>query len=160
MELQKSTKKVRDYLLTRGYSYEVKTFPTSTRTAMEAAESIGCKLSQIAKSLIFKENTSNCPVLVIVSGANYVDIQKLFKATNIELQKADGKFIKETTGYAIGGIPPIAHLAPLKTFLDQDLKEHEILWAAAGTPNSVFKLKKNDLEKITHGTWVDLAKKL
>jgi prolyl-tRNA editing enzyme YbaK/EbsC (Cys-tRNA(Pro) deacylase) len=106
---------------------------------------------------IFRDKSTQEPVLVIASGVNRVDLKKIKKATGIKLGKADGNFVKEKVGFAIGGIPPAGHHTPLKTLLDPDLKQYNEIWAAAGTPFAVFQLKPADLEPLTNGTWVDLS---
>jgi prolyl-tRNA editing enzyme YbaK/EbsC (Cys-tRNA(Pro) deacylase) len=156
-ELRDSAKRVQDFLLARGFSFKVKELPGSTRTAQEAADSIGCAVSQIAKSLVFRETETDRPILVIASGSNRVDSLKIEKATGLKLGRADGKYVKERVGYAIGGIPPAGHNEPLETLLDPDLKKYDIIWAAAGTPFAVFPLKPADLEPLTKGRWVDLG---
>jgi prolyl-tRNA editing enzyme YbaK/EbsC (Cys-tRNA(Pro) deacylase) len=148
---------VQDFLLEKGYSFEVKQLPGSTRTALEAAESVGCTVSQIAKSLIFKDKDREQPILIIASGSNRVDVKKVEKATGLRLAKADGKFVKEKVGFAIGGIPPVGHITSLRTILDPDLKRYETIWAAAGTPFSVFQLHPADLSSLTEGEWIELA---
>ena len=155
--LSDSAKRVQDYLLVRGFSFEVKELPGSTRTAQEAADSIGCAVSQIAKSLVFRDKETGLPVLVIASGSNRVDVAKIEKKAGLKLGKADGGFVKEKTGYAIGGIPPVGHNEPLKTILDIDLQKYEVIWAAAGTPFAVFQLKPADLEPLTNGQWLELS---
>jgi len=156
-KLSDRAKRVQDFLHAQGFPFEVKELPNSTRTAQEAAESIGCTVSQIAKSVVFKEKSTGNAVLVIASGSNRVDVEKIRRATGLELGMADGKFIKDSVGYAIGGVPPVGHTVPLKTLLDPDLKKYETIWAAAGTPFAVFELKSADLEELTNGQWVDLA---
>ena len=155
--LSSSAKRVQDFLVARGFSFEVRELPGSTRTAQEAAESVGCTVSQIAKSLVFKEKKTDRLVLVIASGSNRVDVKKIQRSTGLKLGKADGKFVKERVGYAIGGIPPAGHNEALETFLDRDLKNYDVIWAAAGTPFAVFPLKPADLEPLTKGRWLDLA---
>jgi len=157
LQLKDSARRVQDYLTARGFAFEVKELPGSTRTAQEAADSIGCTVGQIAKSLVFKDKSTEAPILVIASGTNRVDLKKIKKAIGLKLGKADGNFVKENVGFAIGGIPPAGHNTPLKTLLDPDLKQYEIIWAAVGTPFAVFQLKPNDLEPLTNGTWVDLS---
>lgn len=155
--LSKSAEKVQDFLKNRGFNFTVKELPGSTRTAAEAAESIGCTVGQIAKSLIFKDKNSQMPILIIASGANRVEVQKVEQATGLNLGKADAKFIKETVGFVIGGIPPVGHNTPLRTILDPDLKQYRTIWAAAGTPFAVFELPTTALENLTQGQWVTLA---
>jgi prolyl-tRNA editing enzyme YbaK/EbsC (Cys-tRNA(Pro) deacylase) len=91
------------------------------------------------------------------SGSNLVDIEKIAAATGLLLQRADGKFIKEKVGFAIGGIPPVGHAVPLRTLLDPDLLRYPIIWAAAGTPHAVFQLTPATLEQLTQGQWLELA---
>lgn len=155
-ELSNSAQRVQEYLHARGFSFQVKELPDSTRTAQEAADTIGCNLGQIAKSLVFKDKNSDRPILVIASGINRVSVDKIQNSENLTLSKAKGKFIKEKVGYAIGGIPPVGHNEPLCTYLDVDLQNYETIWAAAGTPFAVFNLKPDDLSTLTQGKWIDL----
>lgn len=155
--LTNSAKRVQEFLDSKGFSFEVKELPDSTRTAQEAAESIGCNVGQIAKSLIFKEKKTDRPILIIASGLNRVSLTKIQGTENVALGKADGKFIKDRVGFAIGGIPPVGHSESLVTFLDVDLKKYDIIWAAAGTPFAVFQLKPCDLGPLTNGKWIDLS---
>ena len=157
MQLRESARRVQEHLTARGFAFEVKELPGSTRTAREAADSIGCTVAQIAKSLVFRDKANNRPILIIASGANRVDLKKIKNATGIKLSKADGTYVKENVGFAIGGIPPAGQKTPLKTLLDPDLKRYDIIWAAAGTPFAVFQLKPADLEPLTNGVWIDLS---
>jgi prolyl-tRNA editing enzyme YbaK/EbsC (Cys-tRNA(Pro) deacylase) len=159
-ELSNSAKRVQDFLYAMGFSFDVKELPGSTRTAQEAADSIGCTVAQIAKSLVFKEKKTDRPILIIASGSNRVDVKKIQKSAGLKLGKADGSFVKDRVGYAIGGVPPAGHNEPLETFLDRDLKKYETIWAAAGTPFAVFQLKPADLEPLTKGTWIDLSEEI
>jgi prolyl-tRNA editing enzyme YbaK/EbsC (Cys-tRNA(Pro) deacylase) len=158
--LSNSAKRVQEYLSANGFSFEVRELPRSTRTAQEAADSIGCTVPQIAKSLVFKEKKTDRPILVIASGSNRVDVKKIQSTMGIKIGIADGKFVKERVGYAIGGIPPVGHNEPLETLLDRDLKNYDIIWAAAGTPFAVFQLKPADLEPLTKGKWIDLSEEI
>ena len=157
--LPQRARKVQDFLKDKGFDIIVRELPGSTRTAAEAAASIGCQVGQIAKSLVFQDQISQEPILVIASGANQVDLKKIESATGLKLCKADGKFIKEVVGFAIGGIPPVGHTTRLRTFLDPDLLQYEILWAAAGTPFSIFPLPAASLEELTQGQWLACAAK-
>lgn len=159
-ELRDSARRVRDFLLARGFSFEVVEFDSSTRTAEDAAKSIGCSVAQIAKSLVFRDKNTGRAVLVIASGANRVDVDKIRGATGLVLGKADGDFVKKNVGFAIGGIPPAGHVEPLLTLLDADLQLHETIWAAAGTPFAVFRLCPADLETLTAGQWLDVSVEL
>lgn len=156
-ELSDSAKRVQAFISGMGFSFEVRELPGSTRTAQAAADSIGCSVSQIAKSLVFKEKTADRPILVIASGSNRVDVQKIKQLTGLQLGKASGNFVKQRVGFAIGGVPPAGHTRPLKTLLDMDLKKYETVWAAAGTPFAVFQLKPDDLTLLTKGVWLDLS---
>ncbi|MGY3571525.1 YbaK/EbsC family protein [Vibrio paucivorans] len=156
-ELKASSLKVQTFLSDRGQDFVVQQMPSSTRTAKEAADAIGCTVSQIAKSLIFKHSETGEPVLVVASGTNMVCSNKVKDATGIVLKKADAAFVRDKVGYAIGGVPPVAHNEKVHTILDKDLQQYTEIWAAAGTPNSVFKLNPQHLGELTHGTWIDLA---
>ena len=155
-QLTSSASRVQNFLIENGFSCTVKELPDSTRTAQEAAQAIGCDVAQIAKSLIFMDQASGDPILVIASGANQVDLKKIERATGLRLVKADGKFVKERVGFAIGGVPPVGHLEKVRTILDPALKNYECLWAAAGTPFAVFQLRSSEIQKMTEGEFVDL----
>lgn len=154
--LPSSAAKVQAVLDEAGIETSVQSFPASTRTAAEAASAIGCTVAQIAKSLIFKTRRDGRPVLVIASGENRVDEKGLAKRLSSDLDgdklgRADADYVRAQTGFAIGGVPPVGHLNPLLTVLDQDLGRHSEIWAAAGTPNSVFCLTFEQLRQITGG---------
>jgi prolyl-tRNA editing enzyme YbaK/EbsC (Cys-tRNA(Pro) deacylase) len=119
-------------------------FPEGTRTAQDAAAAIGCTVGQIVKSLVFLRDGE--PILVLCSGANTVDAQRL------GLNKADANVVRRATGFAIGGVPPYGHPAPLETLVDEDLLGYDEIWAAAGTPRSVFPLTPDELVERTGGT--------
>ncbi len=155
-ELPSSAKRVQDFLIENGFTCIVKELPESTRTAEEAANAIGCDVAQIAKSIVFIDKESGNPILVIASGINRVDTKKIETATSLHLIKADGKFVKERIGFAIGGVPPTGHNEKIVTFLDPTLNNYEWIWAAAGTPFAVFQLNSNELERMTAGKFIDL----
>jgi prolyl-tRNA editing enzyme YbaK/EbsC (Cys-tRNA(Pro) deacylase) len=117
-------------------------------------------VSQIAKSLVFKEKTTDRAVLVIASGSNRVDLKKIWQSMGLKLGRADAKFVRDKVGFAIGGVPPVGHVEPLETILDSDLKKYDTIWAAAGTPFAVFQLAPQDLGPLTEGKWIDLAEEL
>lgn len=150
--LAKSANSIQTALDEKGIEAQVVVLDSSARTAIEAASAIGCEVSQIAKSLIFKTKDSHKPVLVLASGPNRVD-EKLIKSyLEEEIVKADADFTREVTGFAIGGIPPIGHKQEIEyIFIDKDLLTFESLWAAAGTPHAVFSLKGSDLVEMTNG---------
>jgi prolyl-tRNA editing enzyme YbaK/EbsC (Cys-tRNA(Pro) deacylase) len=155
--LRESARRVQDFMTARGFAFEVQELSGSTRTAQEAADSVGCQVAQIAKSLVFKDKQTGQPVLVVASGVNRVDLKKIRAATGLELGRADGNWVKEKVGFAIGGVPPAGHRNPLTTLLDPDLKGFDTIWAAAGTPFAVFPLRPADLEPLTNGRWVEMA---
>ncbi|HET9488354.1 MAG TPA: YbaK/EbsC family protein [Methylomirabilota bacterium] len=155
--LSPSAQKVQDALTALGFPYQVVESLQPTRTAAEAARLVGCQVDQIAKSLVFKGRQSERPVLVIVSGANQVNEWRIGVLLKEALDKAKPAFVREHTGYAIGGVPPIGHLKPLETFIDQDLMTHAEVWAAGGTPNALFRLTPQDLAKMTGGRVVKVT---
>ncbi len=147
----KSAQSVQNALDHFGLNCKVVEFPSGTRTAIDAANAIGCQVSQIAKSLIFKTET-NQPVLVIASGPNRVNEQIIAETVGQKIFKADADFVREITGFAIGGIPPLGHKTTIDfIFIDEDLLNFDKVWAAAGTPNSVFEIGSKELVKITGG---------
>lgn len=149
--LSKSAEKVQKVLNEFGFELNVMELSDSTRTAQEAANSIGCSVSQIAKSLIFKGKTSQKPILIVASGTNRVNEKAVKAYIGEKLEKADADFVLEHTGFAIGGIPPIGHKNTITTLIDEDLMQYEEIWAAAGTPHAVFRLTPKILEEITQG---------
>ena len=154
--LSSTAQRVRDVLIAAGISTEVMELEKSTRSARDAATAIGCDIAQIVKSLVFKTRDSAEPMLLLVSGANNVSPQALLRAGPGPLEKADANYVKDRTGFAVGGVPPVGHKAPILTFMDEDLFAHEELWAAAGTPNSVFRIGPLDLQRITNATRISV----
>lgn len=156
--LNASAQKVQDALDARGYTHcRVVEMPDSTRTAAEAAAAIGCTVAQIAKSLVFRGAESGDPVLVIASGTNRVDPQRLAALLGEPVEKPDADYVRERTGFVIGGVPPLGHSEPLRTFIDRDLLAFDDIWAAAGTPRAVFRLSPDDLVSMTGGEVVEIA---
>ena len=149
--LSPTAQKFQDVLRGLGFDLTVIEHAESTRTAQEAAERVGVTLGQIVKSLIFKGKSSGKPILVLTSGANRVDEKRIKEYAGEKIERADAGFVRTVTGYAIGGVPPIAHLQQMETYLDEDLLQYEVIWAAAGTPNAVFELTPADLQKMTGG---------
>ncbi|NWG07688.1 MAG: YbaK/EbsC family protein [Chloroflexi bacterium] len=149
MPLSPSAQKIQDLLHSLGYDYTVIEHAQSTRTAQEAAERAGCELGQIVKSLIFKGKESGKPVIVLTSGANRVDEKRIAEYAGEAIGKADADFVRAVTGFAIGGVPPLGHLQKIETYMDEDFLHYETVWAAAGTPNAIFELKTEDLQKMT-----------
>ncbi len=156
--LNASAQKVQDALDARGYTHcRVVEMPDSTRTAAEAAAAIGCTVAQIAKSLVFRGARSGAPVLVIASGTNRVDPQRLAALIGEPVEKPDADYVRERTGFVIGGVPPLGHSEPIRTFIDRDLLAFEEIWAAAGTPRAVFRLTPDDLVSMTGGKVAAIA---
>lgn len=150
-ELSKSAQSVQDALEKHKLPLQVVELAASTRTAQEAAQAIGCTVAQIVKSLIFRTATTKKPILVLASGVNRVDEKKVEQAVGEKIEKADAEFVRDVTGFAIGGIPPIGHKQPIDTYIDADLLTYKELWAAAGTPHAVFCLESIHLVPLTNG---------
>jgi prolyl-tRNA editing enzyme YbaK/EbsC (Cys-tRNA(Pro) deacylase) len=150
-ELSRSAKRIQDVLSALGTDLEVVELPSTTRTAVEAATAIGCTVGQIAKSLLFRTVKSKKPILVIASGVNRVDEARIADFVGESIEKADAAYVREQTRFVIGGVPPIGHTEPLYTIIDEDLLKLDEVWAAAGTPKSVFKLRASRLLEMTAG---------
>ena len=156
-ELSPSAQRVQQVLHQLGFSYEVVELPVSARTALEAADAIGCQVGQIVKSLVFKTKRSSTPILVLASGENRVKEELIEALIDEPLGKANAEFVRQQTGFAIGGVAPVGHIRQITTFIDQDLLQYEETWAAAGTPNAVFKLRANSLVPMTGGQVVQIT---
>ena len=148
--------RVRAALRDAGVEPELRHFDASTRTAEDAARAIGTSVGQIVKSLVFLSGGQ--PVLALVSGGNQLDTGKLGRLTQAEIRKADAAFVRQATGYAIGGVPPLGFPATIRTYIDRDLLGYDAIWAAAGTPNDVFRTTGAELRRITAGTIADLRR--
>ena len=138
-----------------GLDIDVRRFPQGTRTAVEAAAAVGCELGQIVKSLVFECDGE--PVLALTSGANRVDTAALGRVLGGSISRADADTARRATGYAIGGTPPFGHTRQLRTVVDATLLKYDNVWAAAGTPETVFEVSSVDLVRITSGTVADFA---
>jgi len=149
--LSPSAQKFQDQLKSLGFNYNVIEHAESTRTAQEAADRAGCELGQIVKSLIFKGKESGKPILVLTSGANRVDEKRISEYASEAIGRADADFVRAVTGFAIGGVPPVGHLQNMETYIDEDFLQFPTIWAAAGTPNAIFELKTEDLQRMTDG---------
>jgi prolyl-tRNA editing enzyme YbaK/EbsC (Cys-tRNA(Pro) deacylase) len=130
---------------------DIKEFSATTRTSAEAAAAIGCTVAQIAKSVVFRAVGLNRAVVVIASGVNRVDEQLVATALGDRIAKADATFVRDKTGFAIGGVAPVGHTEKPVMLIDEDLLQHAEIWAAAGTPNSVFRLTPHELVAMTGG---------
>ncbi|WP_018467169.1 YbaK/EbsC family protein [Calidithermus timidus] len=150
--LSPSAQKVQDVLRERGFGeLEVVEMPVSTRTAQEAADAVGCSVGQIVKSLIFRGAESGRPYLLLVSGSKRVDEVKVGERLGERLERAKPDWVREVSGFAIGGVPPVGHATPLEALIDPDLLQYEQVWAAAGTPNALFALTPQQLVALTGG---------
>jgi Cys-tRNA(Pro) deacylase len=138
-----------------GIAAEVTEFAESTRTAEEAARAVGATVGQIVKSLVFVAGEQ--PILALVSGVNRADVAKLAALAGAPIRQADAATVRSVTGYSIGGVPPLGHTTTLATYLDADLRQYALVWAAAGSPNAVFPIAPAELERITRARVVDLA---
>jgi len=146
-----SVKRVQDALAAAGGGHTVVALAQSARTSAQAASALGCRVDQIAKSLVFRGERSQMPVLVIASGGNRVDEGKVAALIAEPIGRADADFVRHRTGFAIGGVAPVAHAEPLTILIDEDLFRWSEIWAAAGHPNTVFKLTPDDLVRLTGG---------
>jgi Cys-tRNA(Pro) deacylase len=142
-----------------GDRFQVLEFDASTRTAADAAAAIGCEVAQIAKSLIFRGARSGRAVLIIASGVDRVDEKKAAAAVGEPIGRADADFVREATGFAIGGVPPVGHKTKSIVLIEESLMQLDEIWAAAGTPNAVFRLTPTDLVQLTDGRTVAVARK-
>jgi len=147
---------VQDALAAAGLAVRIVEYDAPARTSAEAAAVLGCTVGQIAKSLVFKA-ASGAPVLVIASGAQRVDEAKIGALAGETIGKADAAFVRAASGYAIGGIPPLAHAQPMRTFIDRNLLQYDTVYAAGGTPHAMFPIAPGDLVKVAGGTVADTA---
>lgn len=155
--LRPSARRVQEALAAAGFAFEVVEMPASTRTVADAAKAVGCTEAQIAKSIVFRAKTSDRPVLVIASGVNRVNEKKVTALLGEKLGRADADFVRARTGFAIGGVPPVGHKEAPVVFIDRDLLALDKIWAAAGTPNAVFRLTPDALVAMTGGTVAETA---
>ncbi|MFG2461298.1 YbaK/EbsC family protein [Streptomyces sp. NPDC048523] len=141
-----------------GLIAQVRRFPDATRTAAEAAAAIGCELSEICKSLIFAAD--GVPVLVLMDGASRVDLERVQEELGAgKVTRAKADVVRETTGYAIGGVPPFGHRTKTRVLADRSLFDHDLVWAAAGTPYAVFPIAPEDLVAHAGATLVDVRER-
>jgi prolyl-tRNA editing enzyme YbaK/EbsC (Cys-tRNA(Pro) deacylase) len=156
-ELKGAAQRVQDALNAKGLASEVRHMTQSTRTAEEAAAACGCGVGQIVKSLVFRGARSGTPYLLLVSGSNRVDEKGVAARIGEPLKRPDAKYVRDMTGFAIGGIPPLGHDRPLATYLDEALLAYDVVWAAAGTPDAVFPVAPADLAKATGATVIPVV---
>ncbi len=154
--LPAAAQRVQALLHEAGSSATVEIMATTARSAAEAAAAIGCSVAQIAKSLVFRSAAGRA-VLVIASGTNRVDERKLAAALGETVGKADAEFVRDRTGYAIGGVAPVGQPPGVRIFIDADLANYDAIWAAAGHPHAVFRLSIAELARLTRGTVITVA---
>lgn len=143
-------------LAERGFAVPVVEFDQPTRTSAEAAAAIGCSVAEIAKSIVFRGKQSGQAILVVASGDNRVCERKVAALVGEKPGRADADFVRAATGYAIGGVAPLGHAQPLRLLLDGHLRRFAQIWAAGGTPFSVFPLTPAELQQLTGATWADV----
>jgi Cys-tRNA(Pro) deacylase len=142
------------WLASTDFGVTVREFPEGTRTAVDAARAVGCEVGQIVKSLVFV--AGGTPVVALISGANRLDERKLAAVVGEPVAKADAETARAATGYSIGGVPPFGHATEVPVFMDRDLLDHAVVWAAAGRPDSVFEIPPERLRDLSGATVVDL----
>ena len=153
-QMKQSVQRVAEALRAAGIDAEIKELSDSTRTAEEAAAAIGTSVPKIVKSLVFLADGD--PILALVSGSNRLDTDRLGAALGRTIARADAAAVRSATGYAIGGVPPLGHAAPLDVLIDRDLLQYDEVWAAAGTPHAVFPIRPEALVTATSGRVIDL----
>ena len=151
-----SVERVREALSRAGLVDTIVELPGAARTARAAADYLGCEIGQIANSLVFHAEASDAALLVMSSGAKRVDVARLAALVGEPVGKADADFVRNQTGFAIGGVPPVGH-ALKRTFVEKSLAAYRELWAAAGHPHTVFRLTYAELVRITGAAEADLA---
>ena len=148
--------RVAQLLREAGLEGHVVEFEQPTRTSADAAAAIGCTVAEIAKSIVFRGATSGQAVIVVASGTNRVSEAKVAAQVGEALGRADADFVRASTGYVIGGVAPIGHAGPVKLLLDEDLRQFTKIWAAGGTPHTVFPLTPEELRRVTASQWSDV----
>lgn len=157
MPLKPSAQKVQTALQAAGFTNAVVELPDTARTAADAASAVGCDVGQIVKSLLFRAEPSGRAVLVAASGSHRVDEQAVGAVVGERITRASADFVRERTGFSIGGVPPIGHAGPVVTVVDEALLAYERIWAAAGHPHAVFALTPDELVRMTGGTVARVA---
>jgi len=142
------------WLETTDRGLAVRQFPAGTRTATDAARAVGCELGQIVKSLVFV--AAGRPVVALVSGSNRLDERRLAEVAGEPVIKADAETARAATGYSIGGVPPFGHATDVPVFMDRDLLGYDVVWAAAGRPDSVFEIEPARLRELSDAVVSDL----
>lgn len=156
MNLPKASRRVAEAASQAGLEIEVREFPEGTKTAADAAAAIGCEVAAIVKSLVFEVDGQ--PVVAFVPGDRRLDTHRLAEAAGgRKVARADLDTVREATGYAAGGTPPFGHARPLRVFADEALRRNDPVWAAAGTPTTVFAISLDDLDRLATPVWTDLS---
>jgi len=155
-ELPANARKVQDAATALGLHIKVRQMAESTRTAQEAAAACGVTVGQIVKSLVFSGATSGKPYLLLVSGSNRVNEKDVAQHLGEKLKRPDADAVRALTGYVIGGIPPFGHAIALATYMDRDLLQYDVIWAAAGTPKAVFRTEPAKLQAATGAVVIDV----
>jgi prolyl-tRNA editing enzyme YbaK/EbsC (Cys-tRNA(Pro) deacylase) len=155
--LSPSARSVQEAIASLGLENRVIEWPQPMRTAADAAAAVGCNVRQIAKSLVFMTERTKRPILVVTSGANRVNEETLATLVGEPLARARPDFVREQTGFAIGGVPPLGHARRLETFLDLDLMAMQEIWAAAGHPNALFRVTPEELLLMSNGRVVSVT---
>jgi prolyl-tRNA editing enzyme YbaK/EbsC (Cys-tRNA(Pro) deacylase) len=153
-QFKQSVQRVADALVAAGIEPEIVELSDSTRTAEEAAAAIGTSVPRIVKSLVFLAD--DAPILALVSGSNRLDTDRLGAALGRTIARADAATVRSATGFAIGGVPPLGHVTALDVLIDRDLLQYDVVWAAAGTPHAVFRIRPDALVSATNARVVDL----
>ena len=148
-ELGRSATRVAEALAAHGIDAQIHQLPASTRSAADAAATLGCEIAQIIKSLVFRDVENDRPVLVLASGVDRVDENLLAREVGAAVEQAPAAWVKRRTGFAIGGVSPLGHREPVTTVIDQGVLRHELVWAAAGAPSAVFCASPDALQKAT-----------
>lgn len=154
--LSPSAQKVQNFLKQSGYPFQVTEIPASTRTSQEAADALGCEVKHIAKSLVFQGALSHQPVLIVASGEHRVDEKIAGRAVGEPIAIAKPEFVLQTTGFAVGGVPPVGHHQKLPTYIDRTLMKLPFVWTAAGSSHAVFRLSPVELLSLTGGELIDV----
>ena len=154
--LSPTAQRVQDALAALGLSARITEYDVPARTSADAASVLGCEVAQIAKSLVFRA-ASGRPVLVIASGANRVDERKIESLLGEPIGKADAAYVRDVTGFVIGGIPPLAHRSSMSVFIDRGLMQYDCLFAAGGTAHAMFPIAPTDLIRVSRGVLADVA---
>lgn len=156
-KLPASAQRVQDALAALGCPARVREMPATTRTAADAAAACGCEQGAIVKSMIFRGAETGQGILVLTSGTNRVHEKRLGRLLGEKLARADADFVRATTGYAIGGVPPLGHATHLRVVMDRDLIAYSEIWAAAGTPSAVFPTTPGELERLTGAEVIEVT---